>query len=35
MKGKLVALLGGLLVLLGLVLFFVDLRKMASWFLGL
>ena len=33
--GKLIALLGGLLVLMGLVLFFIDLRKVAHWFLGL
>jgi Tfp pilus assembly protein PilW len=33
--GKLIALLGGLLVLMGVVLFFIDVRKVAVWFLGL
>jgi hypothetical protein len=33
--GKLVALAGGILVLLGLVVFFVDVRKLALWLLGM
>jgi LPXTG-motif cell wall-anchored protein len=34
-NGKLIALLGAMLVLMGLVLFFIDVRKVAHWFLGL
>jgi hypothetical protein len=33
--GKLVALLGAILVLMGFVLFVIDIRKVAHWFLGL
>ena len=33
--GKLLALVGAILVALGLVLLFVNLRKLALWFLGM
>jgi hypothetical protein len=33
--GQLMALLGLLLVIIGLVLYFVDVRKAASWLLGM
>jgi len=33
--GKLIALFGAILVLMGFVLFVIDLRKVAHWFLGL
>jgi hypothetical protein len=33
--GKILAVVGGILLLLGLVLYFCDVKKLAAWFLGL
>jgi hypothetical protein len=33
--GKILAVVGGILLLLGLVLYFFDVKKLAAWFLGL